>query len=195
MEQQADITGLLAAARAGDRAALDRVFPLVYRDLRQAAHRELGRFRQGETLDTTALVHEAYLRLVDARRADYADRRHFLAVAATAMRQIIVDYARQHRAAKRGGGERAVALDDLALAAPTATDDIVALDEALTVLGREHERLARVVEMRFFVGLSNDEAADALGVSPRTLKRDWQKARALLHHLLHGTGPHPPAED
>jgi RNA polymerase sigma factor (TIGR02999 family) len=183
--ESVDITGLLARARQGEQGALDAVFPHVYDDLRRTAHRELGRWRPGETLDTTALVHEAYLRLVDARRADYADRRHFYATAATAMRHIIVDHARQQRAARRGGGRHAVSLEGLEVASPEAADEVVALDEALTTLGHDYPRLARVVELRFFAGLSVEETADAMDLSPRTVKREWQKARALLFHAMH----------
>lgn len=192
--ESVDITGLLARARQGERAALDAVFPHVYDDLRRAAHRELARWRPGETLDTTALVHEAYLRLVDARRADYADRRHFYAAAATAMRHIIVDHARQQRSAKRGGGRPAVSLDGLEVASPDAADEVVALDEALTILGNDHPRLAQVVELRFFAGLSVEETADAMDLSPRTVKREWQKARAFLYRTMHPDAGDVPEE-
>lgn len=193
MPDHTDITDLLARARRGEPGALDAVFPAVYGELRRAAHRELGRWRPGETLGTTALVHEAYLRMVDARRAEYADRRHFYAVAATAMRQIIVDHARQRGAAKRGHGQRAISLDRLEVAATGADDDVVALDEALTALAVNHPRLAQVVELRFFAGLSVEEAAEAMDCSPRTVKREWQKARAFLYRMLHDADGVPPA--
>lgn len=194
MPDTTDITDLLARARRGESGALDAVFPVVYGELRRAAHRELGRWRPGDTLDTTALVHEAYLRLVDSRRAEYADRRHFQAVAATAMRQIIVDYARQRTAAKRGNGQHAISLDRLEVAGATASDEVVALDEALTALAVEHPRLAQVVELRFFAGLSVEEAGEAMDCSPRTVKREWQKARAFLFRMLHDADGEPPAE-
>lgn len=182
------ITTLLASARHGDREALPQVFSLVYHELHQLAHRELARFRPGETLVTTALVHEAYLRLVNANRSGYADRQHFYAVAATAMRQIIVDHARQRGAAKRGQGLKGQPLDGLDVAAPDPGAEIVAIDEALTALGEEHERLARVVELRYFVGLSVEETAEVMDLSPRTVKREWQKARAFLYRALHAEG-------
>lgn len=186
---EVDITALLNRASGGDAQALNAIFPAIYAELQRSAHRELGRWRPGDTLNTTALVHEAYFRLVDARRSDYADRQHFYAVAATAMRQIIVDHARQRRAGKRGGGQAAVSLDRMELAAPEVADEIVALDEALSSLGTDHPRLARVVELRYFAGLSVEESAEAMGLSPRTVKREWQKARAFLYRMLHGDAP------
>jgi RNA polymerase sigma factor (TIGR02999 family) len=184
-----DITGLLAALRDGDRTALDRLFPLVYQELHARAHHQLARRRPGDTLSTTALVHEAYLKLTDSAHQTYEDRVHFFAVASRAMRQILVDYARRMTAAKRGGG-LAVSLDPDQLGDPGRAEELVALDEALTRLEGLDERLARTVEMRFFGGLSVEEAADALGVSPRTVKRDWRKARAFLYEAIHvGDGP------
>ena len=186
---QGEITGLLAALRDGDRTALDRLFPLVYRELHDRAHRQLARRRPGDTLSTTALVHEAYLKLTDSAHQTYADRVHFFAVASRAMRQILVDYARRMTAAKRGGG-LAVSFDPDQLGDPGRAEELVALDEALTRLEGLDERLARTVEMRFFGGLSVEEAADALGVSPRTVKRDWRKARAFLFEAIRvGDGP------
>ena len=179
---------LVEELRDGDAAALDRLLPLVYDELRGIAHRELRRGRPASTLDTTALVHEAYLKLADRACVRPADRTHFLGIAARAMRQVLVDHARRHAAAKRGGGARSVTLDEGAMAAPLAderADALLALDEALTRLAALSERLGRVVECRFVGGLSEQETADALGVTTRTVRRDWVKARAWLHRELH----------
>jgi RNA polymerase sigma factor (TIGR02999 family) len=184
-----DITELLVAWRAGDRDALDRLFPLVYEELRQIAHRRLGREREGHTLGTTALVNEAYLKLVDQTRAQWADRAHFFAVAARAMRRILVDYARRHQALKRGGAPVHVNLDDEALAdaalvADQRADTLLAVDDALTRLAELDERLCRVVECRFFGGYTEEETAEVLGVAPRTVRRDWVKAKGWLYQTL-----------
>ncbi len=184
-----EITGLLAAARGGDRSALDRLFPLVYAHLRERAHGQLRRLRPGETLSTTALVHEAYLKLVDASRQEFHDRQHFFAVASRAMRQILVDYARRARAGKRGAGQAPAALELDHLPDPGRAEELVALDEALVELERLDPRLARIVELRFFGGLSVEETGEALELSPRTVKRDWRKARAVLYDLLMGDAP------
>jgi RNA polymerase sigma factor (TIGR02999 family) len=184
-----DISQLLAAYRSGDRDALDRLFPLVYQELRQRAHGQLSRHRPGETLSTTALVHEAYLKLTDSSHQTYQDRVHFFAVASRAMRQILVDYARRSMAAKRGG--QAVSLDPDQLGDPGRAEELVALDEALARLEQLDERLARTVEMRFFGGLSVEETAEALGVSPRTVKRDWRKGRAVLYQDIRGVNGPP----
>lgn len=182
-----EITQLLAAARAGDPTALGRVFGLVHGELRDAARRQLGHGRPGETLNTTALVHEAFLKLVGSN-SRYDDRSHFMAVAAKAMRQIIVDYARERAALKRGGGAAAVSLDRAALASPERAEETLALDEALRQLDTLAPRLVQVVEARYFAGLSVEETAQALGLSPRSVKRDWQKARAWLYRALHEDG-------
>jgi RNA polymerase sigma factor (TIGR02999 family) len=179
-----DITGLLVAWRAGDRTALDRLFPLVYDELRRIAHRQLGRERPDHTLGTTALVHEAYLKLVDQTRAQLTDRAHFFAVAARAMRRILVDYARRHSAAKRGGAQARVSLDDATLVADERADTLVALDDALTRLAEVDDRLSRVVECRFFGGLTEEETAEALAVTARTVRRDWVKAKGWLAQEL-----------
>jgi RNA polymerase sigma factor (TIGR02999 family) len=191
---QNETTSLLAAARGGDRGALDRVFAIVYEELRRIAHRELGGWRTARTLGTTALVNEAYLKLVDRSRIVPDDRRHFLATAARAMRQIIVDYARMSHAAKRGGGERPISLGDVdAALEPGAIEiqeraaSILALHGALSRLSERSARLGQVVELRFFGGFSVEEVADMLDVSPRTIKRDWRVARAFLHHELQGS--------
>lgn len=180
MTPDADITGLLVALRDGDQSVWEQLLPLVYQELRTAAHRQLRRMRPGETLGTTALVHETWLRLADHPALVLTDRRHFFAVSATAMRQIIVDNARRHQAEKRGGGRAAVSLDRAEVSAPDRAAEFLALDEALTRLAILSPRPARVVELRFFGGLSVEETAEVLDTSPRTVKREWQKARAWL---------------
>jgi RNA polymerase sigma factor (TIGR02999 family) len=189
MDSDDDITGLLIAWRAGDQDALNDLFPRVYDELRRIAHRRLGREREGHTLGTTALVNEAYLKLVDQTRAQWTDRAHFFAVAARVMRRILVDYARRHQAQKRGGAKVPVTLDDDALANATLVADeradmLVALDEALIRLAELDKRLSRVVECRFFGGLTEEETANALSVSARTVRRDWVKAKGWLHQAL-----------
>ena len=180
----ADITGLLLAWRAGDADAFDRLFPLVYDQLRRIAHHQLGRERTGHTLDSTGLVHEAYLKLVDQTRVQWTDRVHFFAVAAQVMRRVLVDYARRLRAEKRGGAPRRVSLTDAVLVAEQRADTLVALDEALTKLTGVDERLSRLVECRFFGGLTEEETAEVLGVTARTVRRDWTKAKGWLHRAL-----------
>jgi RNA polymerase sigma factor (TIGR02999 family) len=174
------ITRLLSAVRSGDQNALDLVFNMVYRELHTAARRQLARARPGQTLNTTALVHEAYLKLVGSAHAEWSDRSHFLAVAAKAMRQIIIDYARWASRKKRGGGVQRITLDSIDVADEERAGELVALDAALTRLESFSDRLARLVELRFFAGLSVEETADALGVAPHHIKRDWRKARAFL---------------
>jgi RNA polymerase sigma factor (TIGR02999 family) len=184
MDPPADITVLLRAWRAGESTALERLLPLVYADMRRLAHARLARETPGHTLDTTALVHEAYLKLVGRDGIEWVDRCHFFAVAAQAMRQVLVDYARRHLAAKRGGGKRAVSLSETTDVADERADTLVALDDALRDLADVDERVARVVEYRFFGGLTEEETAHVLGVNVRTVRRDWTKARAWLHHEL-----------
>ena len=184
-----DVTRLLVAFRAGDREAFDRLVPLVYADLRRIARGQLARGRPGRTLNTTGLVHEAWLRLVDQTQATWEDRGHFLAVAAVAMRQIAISYARRRAAAKRGGGERPVTLEEDRIAVDDQAEQLIEIDRALTRLGERNERLARVVECRFFAGLSEEETATALGVSLRTAQRDWLRARAWLKEELRRGGP------
>jgi len=184
MAQDDDITGLLVALKGGDPAARDQLFRLIYRDLHARAHRQLARSRPGDTLSTTALVHETYLKLVGSTQQAYLDRGHFFAVAARAMRQILVDYARSRLAEKRGGGAPSSTLEPEQLAGPQRSEDLIALDEALIELSRLDERLAETVELRFFAGLSVEEVAEARGVSPRTVKRDWRKARAFLYRTI-----------
>jgi RNA polymerase sigma factor (TIGR02999 family) len=192
MATSGSVTELLLECRSDDRAA-DRLFPLVYDELRRIAHRHLRRERTGHTLGTTALVHEAYLKLVDITRVEWRDRVHFLSMAARAMRRILVDYARQHRAERRGGGVTPLALDEaLDLSVETQADELIALDDALTRLGGLSPRLVQVVEHRFFAGMSEEETAEALAVDSRTVRRDWVKARGWLRQAL-GDGGHLPA--
>jgi RNA polymerase sigma factor (TIGR02999 family) len=175
----ATVTQLLAAGRAGDRDALDRAFSYVYEDLRRAASAQLRR-GSSPTLNTTSLVNEAYLRLVDGASAAATDRAHFLAIAARAMRYIIIDYARERGAAKRGGKAPHLPLDDAEIAIDDQAQQLLVLDDALQALGRLDERLVRLVECRFFTGLTEDETATALGVSLSTVQRDWKRAKAWL---------------
>ena len=184
MNGDADITGLLLAWRAGDPNALDRLFSLVYDELRRIARRQLNREQPGHTLDTTALVHEAYIKLVDQTRVAWVDRSHFLAIAAQAMHRILVDYARQYRALKRGNGAERVPLDDEHAVAEERADTLLALDEALSQLAQLDDRLSRVVECRFFGGLTEEETGQALGVTARTVRRDWTKAKGWLQRAL-----------
>lgn len=182
--QTQQATQLLKAWSGGDRVAADRLFPLVYDELRRLAHAKLRRERPGHTLSTTALVHEAYLRLIDQTRVEWQSRAHFFAIAAQAMRRILVDYARRRCAQKRGGPQRPLALEEGQVAVDEQAALVVTLDAALRRLGARSERMACVVECRFFGGLTQRETAEALGVSARTVRRDWQKARAWLYKEL-----------
>ena len=179
-----DVTRLLRHWRDGDREALDKLLPLVYEELRRLAHFQLRRERVDHTLQTSALVHEAYIRLVGGNPPHWESRSHFFAVAAQLMRQILVDYARRHAAAKRGASVCRISLDE-ATAAPRKTDlDVVALDDALKALGKRDERQSRVVELRFFAGLSLQEIAEVLEIAPATVQRDWTAARAWLYREM-----------
>ena len=181
------VTGLLLElSRGGDAAALERLVPLIYEELRRIAHRVLRGERTDHTLNTTALVHEAYLRLVDHSRVEWTDRAHFFAVAARVTRRILVDYGRRQRAAKRGGEWRQVLLPEGALAVDERAETLIALDEALERLEALNARLSRVVECRFFGGLTDAETAAALDVTERTVQRDWVKAKAWLYQELKG---------
>ena len=183
------VTELLVRARGGDSSALADVFPLIYDELRRLAQQQLRREPEGHTLSPTALVHEAYMRLIDYSRTEWAGRAHFMAVAATAMRRILVDHARGHRSLKRGGALRRVSLDDVELGAEDRADLLLAIDEALGRLKSVDPRQAQVVECRFFGGMTEEETAEALGIGLRTVKRDWAKAK----HWLHGEiGPASP---
>jgi RNA polymerase sigma factor (TIGR02999 family) len=176
------ITVLLQRSREGDKDALESVLPLLYRELRRIAAGQLARERAGHTLQPTALVHEAYLRLVDQEQRDWVDRGHFLALAATAMRRVLVHHAERRAAAKRGGDLRRVTLP--AELAGEDLPDMIALDRALERLAAIDPRGAQVVELRFFGGLSNEEAAGVLGLSSRTVEREWRVTRAWLRREL-----------
>jgi RNA polymerase sigma factor (TIGR02999 family) len=175
----------------GNRQALDDLTPLVYDELRQMAKRHLQHERAEHTIQSTALVHEAYLKMVDQKRVALNDREHFFAVASRVMRQVLVSHARARGAAKRGAGQTLLAFDD-SIAVPEWRDvDLIALDDALETLSRMDPQQGRIVEMRFFSGLSIESTATVLGISPATVKRDWNVARAWLHHeLIHGSGAH-----
>jgi RNA polymerase sigma factor (TIGR02999 family) len=178
------VTGLLQAWRAGDEAALERLTPLVYQELRRIARRSLRSEREGHSLQATALVHEAYLRLVDARHVDWHDRVHFFAMAARLMRRVLVDHARARRRGKRGKGAVPLPLTDAKGASLGKGEDLVALDDALRALATLDRRKSHVVELRFFGGLSVAETAAALSVSADTVMRDWKLARAWLRREL-----------
>ena len=183
MSRRTDVTQILKRASDGDASAVNRLMPLVYDELRALAESYLQHERPDHTLQATALVHEAYMRLIKQENVDWRNRAHFFAVAAQAIRRILVDHARGHQSAKRGGDRKRVGLDqDLAL--PESDMDLLALDEALQELARLHERQARVVELRFFGGLSLKEVAEYLGLSYRTIDGDWHKARAWLRGKL-----------
>ncbi len=185
------VTELLAKWRAGDQEALDALVPLVYNELRKAAHRYLRNERPAHTLQSTALVHEAYLRLRRQEVKEFENRAHFLAISAQLMRQILVEYARGRNAAKRNAGYR-VMLDDTVNLFKARSVDLVALDDALKELARLDPRQSRVVELRFFGGLSTEETAAVLGISSATVKRDWSTARIWLRHQMTRSGSHDP---
>ncbi len=179
-----NITRLLDSWSRGDRAALDRMMPLVYDELKRVARRQLGRERPGHTIQPTALVNEAYLRLAAERAMDWQDRAHFFAVAARLMRFILVDYARRRQARRRGSGQAVIALDSALEMPDTRLDDVLSIDAALSDLAKVDERKARVVELRVFAGLTVEESAHVLGVSAITVARDWRFARTWLHREL-----------
>ena len=183
------VTQLLVEWRAGDQAALDRLIPVVYEELRRVASARLRSENSAHTLQTTALVNEAYLRLVGLDRMALQNRTHFFAMAARIMREILVDHARRKNALKRGGNVTVLRLDEVAAGAEEAVIDVIALDQALTDLASFDERLCRVVELRYFAGLSIAEAADALDVSPATVERDWAIAKAWLLRRLSSPPP------
>ncbi len=184
MDDRHEITQLLNRTRDGDAAALDMLLPLVYKELYQLA-RQQRRRSSSETLNTTALVHEAYEKIA-RQNAGWNDRAHFLRVASKAMRDIIVDYARKQAAAKRGGPNTDVSLDEVPVIAPERADEVVALDEALTRLAQLDARQEEVVQLRYFVGLTIPETAEVLGLSTATIKREWTAARAWLHREIRG---------
>lgn len=179
-----ELTQLLVDWSNGDDLALDKLTPLVYRELHQMANRYMNRERDGHTLQTTALVNEAYLRLIDQKNMRWQNRAHFYGVAAKVMRRILVDHARHHYRAKRGGGTRRVALDEAAILTADPAADMIALDEALNQLATIHLRKSQVVELRFFGGLTIEETAEVLKVAPATVMHDWTLAKAWLHREL-----------
>lgn len=186
-----EVTRLLAAARQGDANAVPQLVSLLYGELRAMARRQLRRGRPGQTITTTVLVHEAYLRLVDRRGASFQDRAHFLSVAAVAMRHILVDAARRHAAKKRGGDGVRITFDGLEAdpgqqGSEARAVEILAVDRALTGLAALNERLSKLVELRFFAGLTEEETAQVMDTSERTVRRDWRKARAFLFQALGG---------
>lgn len=182
-----EITNLLLAWGNGDQAALTRLTPLVYQELRKLAARNMRDQRPGHLLQTTALVNEAYLRLVDASQVRWQNRAHFFAVAAQLMRRILVDFARARRNLKRGGAARQVSLDEALVVAPERGADLLALDDALRTLESLDPRQAQVVELRYFGGLTEEEAAEVLKISSRTVRREWGLARAWLYRELNKT--------
>ena len=175
-----EITRLLKAWSEGNDEALEKLTPLVYQELHRVARRYMAAERPDHTLQTTALIHEVYLRLVDARDVNWNDRAHFFAVCAQLMRRILIDFARSRHYQKRGGGARRLPLDEAPLVSAEPPADIMALDDALKTLARVDERKSRVVELRFFGGLSVEETAEVLKVSPETVMRDWKLAKAWL---------------
>lgn len=179
-----EITQLLLDLSGGNRSAVDALMPLVYEELQQLAHRQLRQERQGHTLNTTALVHETYLKLIDQQRVNWQNRAHFFALAAQAMRRILINYANNRLAQKRGGGQPLVTFNEQSVVQEARAEELVALDEALSDLAKLNERQSQVVECQFFGGLKHEEIAAVLGVSVPTVRRDWRLARAWLSREL-----------
>jgi len=179
-----EVTELLIDWRNGDRNALDKLMPVVYEELRRLAKRYMAAERPGHTLQTTALVNEAYCKLLNHNQMQWQNRAHFFAIAAQVMRRLLVDHARTRRYAKRGGGARPISLDEVALVTEERASDVLALDEALSRLANFDPRKGEIVELRYFGGLSVEEVADVLAVSPITIKREWLKAKAWLQREL-----------
>ena len=186
--RQHEITELLAEWRDGNQSALDELYPLVYNELHRLARRYMSRERKGHTLQTTALINEAYVRLVDQKNVQWANRSHFFAISAQIMRRILIDHARRHAYAKRGGGAQQVSLEEAATVAPDLGLELIRLDEALKTLAEMDPRRSQVVEMRYFGGLNNEEIAGVLHISGNTVTRDWNMARAWLYQQLTGSG-------
>jgi len=184
--RQQEVTQVLVRASNGDEVAAEALWSLIYEELRRIAHRQLQRERQGHTLSTTALVHEAYLRLIDHKKIDWKDRGHFYGLSARAMRNILVDYARRRNAQKRGGGRARVTLEEGMAFSEDQMEDLIALDSVLTRLSEMDPRLGQVIEYRYFAGLTAEETAEVLDVSLRTVQRDWIKARGWLYKELYG---------
>ena len=189
LPKQHEITQLLAEWSDGNQSALDELYPLVYDELHRLARRYMSRERKGHTLQTTALINEAYVRLVDQKNVHWANRSHFFAISAQIMRRILIDHARRHAYAKRGGGAQQVSLEEAATVAPGIGAELVRLDEALKSLAEIDPRRSKVVEMRYFGGLNNEEIAGVLNVSENTVTRDWNMARAWLYHQLTESSP------
>jgi RNA polymerase sigma-70 factor (ECF subfamily) len=185
---QHEITQLLAEWSDGNQSALDELYPLVYQELHRLARRYMSREKKGHTLQTTALINEAYVRLVDQRNVHWANRSHFFAISAQIMRRILIDHARRHAFAKRGGGAEHVSLEEVAVITPVAGRELVRLDEALKSLAEMDPRRSQVVELRYFGGLNNEEIAGVLNISENTVTRDWNMARAWLYQQLAGSG-------
>jgi RNA polymerase sigma-70 factor (ECF subfamily) len=185
-----EVTRLLKDWSEGDSSALDRLIPIVYDELRAVAARYLRRERQEHTLQPTALVNEAYLRLIDQKQVKWQNRAHFVGVAAQMMRRILVDHAKSHNRAKRGGGAQRVSLDDAVIVSKERSEDLVELDKALTDLAAFDERKSRIVEMRYFGGLSVEETAEVLKISIITVARDWKLAKAWLYTHIEESGEH-----
>lgn len=183
------VTQLLINWRNGDKAALDQLMPLVYEELRRVARRFMGRERRDHTLQTSALINEAYLRLVDHETANWQNRGHFFAVAAQVMRNILIDHARSYHYEKRGGGAQKVPLDDAIIFTEERAAELVALDDALTSLAAVDPRKSQIIELRFFGGLNIDETAELIGLSPTTVQREWRAAKAWLQHFMDGKDP------
>lgn len=188
MEPSVDITQLLDAYADGNAEAFDRLLPLVYESLKQLAHARLRQERPGHTLNTTGLVHEAYLKLIDINRVQYQSRGHFFAMASKVMRRILINYAKMRKAQKRGGGALKEELDEARLITDDHAETLLELDDVLTRLEKLHPRPAEVVQHRYFGGLTNEEVAEALGVSLRTVERDLRFARAWLSKVWSGSG-------
>ena len=179
-----EITELLAEWREGNQSALDELYPLVYDELHRLARRYMSRERKDHTLQTTALINEAYVRLVDQKNVNWANRSHFFAISAQIMRRILIDHARRHAYAKRGGGAQQVSLEEVAAITPDQGREMLRLDEALKSLAERDPRRSQVVELRYFGGLNNEEIAGVLHVSENTVTRDWNMARAWLYQQL-----------
>lgn len=186
-QPQHEVTALLQAWRSGDEAALNDLVPLVYTELHRLAHFYMARERSGHTLQTSALVNEAYLHLIDAAGVDWHDRAHFFAVSAKIMRQVLIQHARARHACKRGGATIKVEFDDTFIPSPERDADLIAVDDALSALAENDPREASIVEMRFFAGLNEEETAHVLGISGRTVRREWDHAKVwLLRELKRG---------
>jgi RNA polymerase sigma factor (TIGR02999 family) len=179
-----EVTRLLLAWRDGDQEALERLTPLVYGELRRMAHRYMRRESPDHTLQSSALVNEAFLRLIDCRQIDWQNRAHFFGIAAQMMRQILIDHARSHARAKRGGALRQVSFEETAIVSNERAAELIALDDALTALASFDLNKSRIVELRFFGGLTNEEVGEVMGMSLRTIEREWRKAKAWLRRAI-----------